>query len=439
MPKAPSGHIFISYSRRDDEVMRKIAFFLRDQGFKVWVDNEKLVSGTPAWEESIENAIKNAFAVIVVLSPEAKSSEWVRREIACADQYQKRVFPVLVKGDEDESLPIRLITRQYIDMRGDETLGLNTLMAAITFYIEKKQTLEMVRPPAQHKPATPIPQRASSSTKWILPTVILLAVCSLALGTLWVGYKIFSVSNASTSAPSDNVAAIPTDIPTEVLSTQTPDQPSTETAVPDISIPNMAIGVPGPGMWLDIYLNDVQIIEGDSFDQPVDNNWTIINGSIENSALTVTGNNNYDGVFRNRDFREGEGIVIDFSYSQDSIFELFMDRGDYNADTYKRFGMYIENNFVSVNERGGGNINGSGFSGDLTLQPDTTYSAFIAILPNTEFMQVIWDPNDPSGILSYREKMDQSWLGLNLTFFIQAGKGTIRFDNYREIKFSGAR
>jgi len=291
--------------------MRRIAFFLRDQGFKVWVDNEKLISGTPAWEESIENAIKNAFAVIVILSPEAKSSEWVRREIACADQYLKRVFPVLVKGDEDESLPIRLITRQYIDMRGDETLGLSTLMAAITFYIEKKQTLEMVRPPAQHKPATPVHQRASSSTKWILPTVILLAVCTLALGTLWVGYKIFSTSRASTSAPSDSVAAIPTDI----LSAETPDQSSAKTDTPDISTPDASILVTGSGNPLDDYLNDVQVVEVDSFDEPLVNKWNVANGTLENGALKIIGNNNYDGVSRDRVFREGEGVVIDFSYS----------------------------------------------------------------------------------------------------------------------------
>ena len=430
MPQALSGHIFISYSRRDDEVMRRIAFFLRDQGFKVWVDNEKLISGTPAWEESIENAIKNAFAVIVILSPEAKSSEWVRREIACADQYQKRVFPVLVKGDEDESLPIRLITRQYIDMRGDETLGLNTLMAAITFYIEKKQTLEMVRPPAQHKPTTTTLQRASSSTKWILPTVILLAVCTLALGTLWVGYQIFSTPRASTSAPSNNVAAIPT---------EAPDQSPAETDTPDISTSDASILVTGSGNPLDDYLNDVKIVEVDSFDEPLANQWNVINGTLENGTLKIIGNNNYDGVSRNRDFREGEGIIIDFSYSQDSVFELFMDRGEYNSDTYKRFGVYIDNDFVSVNERGGGNLGGAGFSGNLTLQPGTNYSALIAILPNAEFLQVIWDPNDPSGSLSYREQMDQSWLGMNWDFYVQAGKGTILLDNFREIKFSGAK
>jgi hypothetical protein len=48
MPIQPANPIFISYSRRDDAIMRKIAFHLRDQGYKVWVDNEKLIPGTAA-------------------------------------------------------------------------------------------------------------------------------------------------------------------------------------------------------------------------------------------------------------------------------------------------------------------------------------------------------------------------------------------------------
>ncbi len=135
-------HVFISYSRRDDIVMRRTVDFLRKQGIKIWVDNEKLTPGTPIWEEEIEKAINNAYAVVVMLSPDAKNSEWVRREITYADQYRKRVFPVLVNGDEDASIPLRLITRQFVDIRANENIGLNSLTAAITFYAEEIEALE---------------------------------------------------------------------------------------------------------------------------------------------------------------------------------------------------------------------------------------------------------------------------------------------------------
>ncbi len=136
MAQSSISHVFMSYSRIDEEVMRRITTFLRKQGIKVWVDNENLIPGTPIWEEEIEKAINGAFAVVVVLSPDAKGSEWVRREVTYADQYEKRVFPVLVNSDEDSSIPIRLITRQFVDIRSNEEVGLNSLSAAIAFYAE---------------------------------------------------------------------------------------------------------------------------------------------------------------------------------------------------------------------------------------------------------------------------------------------------------------
>ena len=122
--------------------MRRIATFLRNQGINIWVDNEKLVPGTPIWEVEIEKAIKAASAVIVILSPDSKNSEWVRREITLAEQYRAQIFPVLVRGDEESSITIRLITRQYVDLRHNEDIGLNSLNAALSFYLEELKSQE---------------------------------------------------------------------------------------------------------------------------------------------------------------------------------------------------------------------------------------------------------------------------------------------------------
>lgn len=151
MSVVPSGHVFISYSRRDREVMWRIVRFLREAGLNVWVDNEKLIPGTPIWEEEIEKAIKGASAAIVVMSPDSKNSEWVRREISLADQNRKHIFPVLVRGDEDSSVTLRLITRQYVDLRENEKAGLHSLYAALSDY------LNYVEPQTSEKPASARP------------------------------------------------------------------------------------------------------------------------------------------------------------------------------------------------------------------------------------------------------------------------------------------
>ena len=134
--------IFISYSRRDDAVMQRIVAFLREQGFDVWVDNEQLTPGTPIWEAELEKAIKRADAVVVLLSPDSKTSPWVMRELVVAQRHQKEIFPLLVRGDEDTSLHFRLSTYQYIDLREKETLGLERLKTTVSRLFARLQRIE---------------------------------------------------------------------------------------------------------------------------------------------------------------------------------------------------------------------------------------------------------------------------------------------------------
>ncbi len=155
MAQLSIGHVFMSYSRKDNDVMQRTAVFLRKQGIKVWVDNEKLIPGTPVWEEEIEKAIRSASAIVVVLSPDAKNSEWVRREISLADQNHKRIFPVLVRGDEDSSISLRLITRQFVDLRDNETAGLTSLHNALSEYLKESDAQEEMKKDAIEKTSNP--------------------------------------------------------------------------------------------------------------------------------------------------------------------------------------------------------------------------------------------------------------------------------------------
>jgi len=160
------GQVFLSYSRKDEEPMRLIAKFLRAQGIKVWVDNEKLIPGTPIWEDEVEKAIRNAVAIVVILSPDSKNSEWVKREMTMADQHQKRIFPVLVRGDENTSISLRLINRQFVDVRGNMDSGLKSLSDALSYYISEfiahqKSTLAS----QEAEPAKVIAQKPTPKTK----------------------------------------------------------------------------------------------------------------------------------------------------------------------------------------------------------------------------------------------------------------------------------
>ena len=89
-------HVFISYDRDDQTYARKLADDLRTRHIEVWRDN--LMGSGDRWVEAIEEAIESSAAVVVVMTPEAKESEWVQREILLAQDLKKPIFPLLLRG-----------------------------------------------------------------------------------------------------------------------------------------------------------------------------------------------------------------------------------------------------------------------------------------------------------------------------------------------------
>jgi TolB protein len=167
----PASYFFMSYSRENVSLQKKVLAGLRERGVNAWVDIENLIPGSPAWEREIERAIRGAAGVIVLLSPDANNSEWVRREISFAEQHQKRIFPVLIQGDEDDSIPLRLAAHQRVDLRRNFGEGLDALANALK---EHLGVATVNRLPASNKQASSGPTFAR---KLILPG--LLAIVAL--------------------------------------------------------------------------------------------------------------------------------------------------------------------------------------------------------------------------------------------------------------------
>lgn len=113
--------IFISYSRNNAKIMRKVRDALRAGGAVIWTD-EYLKPHTPEWESAIEQAIGESRGLVIICSPESKNSKWVRIELKWADIKGLDIFPFLISGTEETSIPTSLITHQYIDARED-TIG----------------------------------------------------------------------------------------------------------------------------------------------------------------------------------------------------------------------------------------------------------------------------------------------------------------------------
>lgn len=85
--------IFISYSRPDEAVARRYADRFIEAGMDVWWDSH-LRSGEE-WDRVIEDALRSAHAVVVLWSPDAVNSRWVRAEATVA-QRQGSLVPAII-------------------------------------------------------------------------------------------------------------------------------------------------------------------------------------------------------------------------------------------------------------------------------------------------------------------------------------------------------
>jgi adenylate cyclase len=85
--------IFLSYARPDADTARRFAEAFQASGFSVWWD-DALRSGD-TFDEAIERALREAKAVVVLWSPSAVASRWVRAEATLADR-SRTLLPVTI-------------------------------------------------------------------------------------------------------------------------------------------------------------------------------------------------------------------------------------------------------------------------------------------------------------------------------------------------------
>src|SRR5215217_4059090 len=117
--------IFISYSRKDFVFVRKLAGDLETAGYDVWWDVSDLRGGDD-WMRIIPAAIETSDYFIAVLSPNAITSEWVKREYTQALSLRKKIIPIMLARS---SVPFGLNTLNYIDFTSnDYAINLKSLL-----------------------------------------------------------------------------------------------------------------------------------------------------------------------------------------------------------------------------------------------------------------------------------------------------------------------
>jgi hypothetical protein len=117
--------IFLSYSRKNTEYASQLQHKLRNEDLHAWRD-ETNIPGSSDWASEIEAAIERMDALVVVVTPESKGSEWVEKECTGFLSKGKPVIPYIVDPAMKSNLPMYLSSIQYID--GTETYGFPALV-----------------------------------------------------------------------------------------------------------------------------------------------------------------------------------------------------------------------------------------------------------------------------------------------------------------------
>ena len=90
--------VFISYSYPDRDYALKLENALAQRGFDVWRD-DRAAPGED-WPPTIRDQLDASGAVIVLVTPHALQSTWVRREFVRARHLGKPIFPFQLEGEE---------------------------------------------------------------------------------------------------------------------------------------------------------------------------------------------------------------------------------------------------------------------------------------------------------------------------------------------------
>jgi hypothetical protein len=91
-------HIFISYSRVDSVFADQLATDLESRGYQVWID-QAASRGGEQWRHEIEQKLREAQEVVVVLSEAAIDSRWVQHMGLRAHSLEKKITPLALAPD----------------------------------------------------------------------------------------------------------------------------------------------------------------------------------------------------------------------------------------------------------------------------------------------------------------------------------------------------
>jgi WD40 repeat protein len=132
-PPVSSVDVFISYSRVDADLARRLNDELQIRGKTTWFDQESIASGA-AFQQEIDRGIESADNFLFILSPRSINSPYCAAEVEYAAKLNKRFITVLYRAVNIIDLPPELAKVQWIDFKQQEDdfyVNFNRLIRAL--------------------------------------------------------------------------------------------------------------------------------------------------------------------------------------------------------------------------------------------------------------------------------------------------------------------
>ena len=130
--KAPPKEAFLSHAHPDLPFVRRLADVLRDHGIGAWYSEHHILAAQQ-WHDEIGRALARCDWFLLVLTPIAVKSKWVKRELLYAlqeDRYEGRIVPVLRKPCDPAQLSWTLASYQRVDFTRGFDVGCRDLLRA---------------------------------------------------------------------------------------------------------------------------------------------------------------------------------------------------------------------------------------------------------------------------------------------------------------------
>lgn len=134
MPAGNENIVFISHDHDDADFAELLKLRLEKENIDSWVDTERLKIGQD-WREEIDQGIESSVAVIAIMTPEARKSEYVTYEWAFAWGKGKKIFPIMLKQTQ---LHPRLESLQYLNFTNHATRPWEELIVSIKKVVENQ-------------------------------------------------------------------------------------------------------------------------------------------------------------------------------------------------------------------------------------------------------------------------------------------------------------